>query len=475
MKRWLSIILFSTMFGALWAQHQDPSWSVRRAIINEQCVQNDSLCNVLHKLGIFEGHFRSFFMSTVNHADFPDYYALGIGGGLAYFSPVIKNFQIGLSGFTIYNVASSVLHPTPPFSNRYEIQLFDITNPDNHSDLDRLEDLYVRYYFSQKDHSYLQVGKFHLQTPMVNLQDGRMRPNLQEGLWGEWNNWAKIKFKGGWLWRTSPRGTVQWFTISESLGVYPQGRAVNGLPSNYREQVPSNGIFIGSISYLFSRSLSFELWNYHVDNIFNTLLLKTEWRKKTEHREWFAGVQYIYQQSLVSEALPVEQQYMPHNGKSHAVSTRLGTTKLSNNDKWFINYTRVTSHGRFLFPREWGVEPFYTFMFRERIEGSGNVHAIMLQNIRYLDKPHRFTFHTQAGIFVMPPVQDVALSKYNMPPFYHLNVRGKYRFTGFLHGLHADILYSYKGSLVRDLEVTPANYHNKVDNHLLSVVLDYYF
>lgn len=475
MKKWLTIILLGTAFGTTWAQHQDPSWSVRRAIINEQCTQNDSLCNMLHKLGVFEGHFRSFFMSTINHADFPDYYALGIGGGLAYFSPVIKNFQIGLSGFTIYNLSSSILHPNPPFLNRYEIQLFDVNNPDNHSDLDRLEDLYVRYYFSQKDHSYLQVGKFHLQTPMVNLQDGRMRPNLQEGLWGEWNNWEKIQFKGGWLWSTSPRGTVQWFTISQSLGIYPQGRAINGLPSDYRGKVSSKGIFIGSLSYLPNRSLSFELWDYHVDNIFNTALFKTEWKKKSEHKEWFTGVQYIYQHSLMSADLPVVQQYIPHNGKSQAISTRLGFTRLTNNEKWFINYTRVTSHGRFLFPREWGVEPFYTFMFRERIEGSGNVHAIMLQNIRYLDKPHRFTFHTQAGIFVMPPVQDVALNKYNMPSFYHLNVRGKYRFTGFLHGLHADILYSYKGTLLKDLEVTPINYHNKVDTHLLSVVLDYYF
>lgn len=475
MRKWFTIMLIGVAFATSRAQNQDPSWSVRRAIINEQCLQNDSLCNVLHKLGIFEGHFRSFFMSTINHADFPDYYALGVGGGLAYFSPVIKNFQIGLSGFTIYNVASSVLHPNPPFNNRYELQLFDVTDPDNHGDLDRLEDLYLRYYFSQKNHSHLQIGKFHLQTPMVNLQDGRMRPNLQEGLWGEWNNWKKIKLKGGWLWKTSPRGTVQWFTISNSLGVYPQGRAVNGLPSDYREKISSNGIFIVNLSYLPTRSLNIELWDYHVDNLFNSSLLKAEWKKKTEHKEWLAGGQYVYQHSLMSNSLPTEQQYMPHNEKSHAVSTRLGFTRLSNNEKWYINYTRVTSHGRFLFPREWGVEPFYTFMFRERIEGSGNVHAVMMQNIRYLDKSHHLTFHTQAGIFIMPTVQDVRLNKYNMPSFYHLNMRGKYRFTGFLHGLHADILYTYKGSLVRDLEVTPANYHNKVNNHLLSVVLDYYF
>ncbi len=475
MRKWIHIILFSTMFGTTWAQHQDPSWSVRRATINEQCTQNDSLCNMLHKLGVFEGHFRSFFMSTINRGEFPDYYALAMGGGLAYFSPVIKNFQIGLSGFTIYNVSSSVLHPNPPFSNRYEIQLFDITDPDNHSDLDRLEDLYLRYYFSQKHHSYIQIGKFHLQTPLVNLQDGRMRPNLQEGLWGEWNNWEKLKLKGGWIWRTSPRGTVQWFTIGQSVGIYSRGRAVNGLPSDYAGKVLPHGIFTGNITYIPAKPLTIELWNYYVDKIFNTSLLKSEWKKKTEHREWLAGIQYLYQRSLMNNILPVEQQYITHSARSHTISTRIGFTRLRNNEKWFINYTRITSHGRFLFPREWGVEPFYTFMFRERLEGAGNAHGIMMQNIRPIDKSGRFTFHTQAGIFVMPSVQDVALNKYNMPSFYHLNVRGNYRFTGFLHGLHADVLYSYKGNLVRGLEVTPANYHNKVNNHLLSVVLDYYF
>ncbi|MCS6974542.1 MAG: OprD family outer membrane porin [Cyclobacteriaceae bacterium] len=475
MKRWLVIILWSAAFAKAWTQHQDPSWSVRRAIINEQCMQNDSLCNVLHKLGVFEGHFRTFFMGTLNHRDFPDYYALAMGGGLAYFSPVIKNFQVGLSGFTIYNLSSSVLHPNPPFNNRYEIQLFDVTDPDNHGDLDRLEDLYLRYYLSQKNHSHIQIGKFHLQTPLVNLQDGRMRPNLQEGIWAEWNNWKKIKFKGGWIWRTSPRGTVRWYTISHSLGVYPGGRAVNGLPSDYAGRTPSDGIFIGSVSYLPSATLNIEWWNYYVDNLFNTSLFKTEWKRKSNSKEWFAGIQYVYQHSLMDSSLPAEQQYMPAGSRSQAISTRVGFTRLGNNEKWHLNYTRITSHGRFLFPREWGVEPFYTFMFRERIEGAGNVHAIMLQNIRHLDKSHQLTLHTQAGIFAMPPVENASLNKYNMPSFYHLNVRGRYRFTGFLHGLHADILYSYKGTLVKNLETTPANYHNKVDNHLLSVVLDYYF
>jgi hypothetical protein len=65
----------------------------------------DSLKRVLHDMGKFEGHLRTFFMNTVNQRNSPDYYALAGGGGLAYYSPVIKHFQVGISGFIIYNVS----------------------------------------------------------------------------------------------------------------------------------------------------------------------------------------------------------------------------------------------------------------------------------------------------------------------------------------------------------------------------------
>ncbi|QOI98612.1 MAG: outer membrane porin, OprD family [Flammeovirgaceae bacterium] len=469
---WFSV---TAIVGSIKAQHQDPSWSVRRAIINQQCIQADSLCNVLHKMGTFEGHLRTFFMGTVNHEDYPDYYALAMGGGLAYFSPVIKNFQVGMSGFIIYNMASSHLGPQPPYTNRYELGLFDINNPDNHDDLDRLEDLYLRYYISQENHSYFQVGKFHLKTPLINLQDGRMRPNLQQGIWGEWNEFKKIKLSGGWLWRTSPRSTIRWFDIGESLGVYPGGRATNGLKSAYAGNVKSDGIAIANVTLLPVKGLEVQAWNYRVTNVFNTSLLKAEYKTRKNNKQWFVGMQYLTQHSLYSDTVALEKQYTPADEKAHALSARVGTTQVTRGDSWDLNYTRITAHGRFLFPREWGVEPFYTFMFRERVEGAGDVHAIMLQNQRPLGKGKNLSLQTQGGVYWMPSVSNAVLNKYTMPGFYHINVRARYKFKGFMHGLQGDIMYSYKGNLDRNVEVSPATYHNKVDAHLLSVVLDYYF
>jgi hypothetical protein len=58
-----------------YAQHHDPNWSAKRVLIDKHSLESDSLLNILHNTGTFEGHIRNFFMATTNHGDFPDYYA----------------------------------------------------------------------------------------------------------------------------------------------------------------------------------------------------------------------------------------------------------------------------------------------------------------------------------------------------------------------------------------------------------------
>lgn len=455
-------------------QHHDPSWTAKSVLIDKKRLEKDSLKNILHNTGTFEGHLRNFFMSTTNYGDYPDYFAMGVGGGLGYYSPIIKGFQVGLSGFIIYNIASSPLSPSPPFSNRYEVGLFDMTNPDNHEDLDRLEDLYLRYYLTKKNKSFIQVGKFHLKTPMINLQDGRMRPNLQEGIWGEWNDSKKIKMKGGWLWRTSPRSTIHWFDIGASL-VYPNGRAVNGEKANYSNYTHSEFITIANVTWKPVKSIDYQVWNYQVDQLFNMSLNKIEIRKNLGERTLMGGFQYAWQKSLYKDTLTIEKQYITQDEQSHMFSSRIGIIHDKKGEEWNVNYTRITRHGRYLFPREWGIEPFYTFMQRERNEGSGDVHAATLQHMRYLDKEKHWELMGTAGMYWMPSVNDARLNKYAMPSYYQFNARSRYRFDGFLRGLNLEVLYTYKGNLSKEIEVQPSYYHNKVNMHHVSVVMDYYF
>lgn len=475
MVRLVFIFLLSGFHPLLLAQHQGASWSTRRAIINQQRAEGDSLCNVLHNMGTFEGHIRNYFMGTANHEDYPDYTAWAVGGGLAYFSPVIYNFQVGMSGFIIYNLTSSDLSTDGPYSNRYEVGLFDITDPENHHDLDRLEDLYLRYYFSIHDHSYLQVGKFHLNTPLLNLQDGRMRPNLQEGVWGEWSSWNKVKLKGGWLWRTSPRSTVEWYDMSESIGVYSEGRATNGERSQYHGHIETPGISISNVEVQPSKEVNLDIWNYYVPNLFNLSLGEVEYSRRNKGIDVVTGFQYYWQSSLFNEDVPVEQQYIQPGEQSHAFSARVGFKNTLRHNEWFLNYTRITSHGRFLFPREWGVESFYTRINRERVEGSGDVHALMLENYKVVDHDQHLAFRTMAGVYWMPQLDNALLNKYSLPSFYQFSLNSRYNFGGFLHGLQADLIYTFKGQLSQNLPETPAVFHNKVDMHHITLVLDYYF
>src|SRR5690606_5340700 len=169
------------------------------------------------------------------------------------------------------------------------------------------------------------------------------------------------------------------------------------------------------------------------------------------------------------------RQYITKDEQSHSLSARLSMQHNRSGEEWNINYTRITDHGRFLFPREWGIESFYTFLPRERMEGMGDVHAVMMQHRRKLDKLKQLDLQASAGVYLLPSVTNAQLNKYAMPSFYQANMRLGYTFSGFMHGLKADLLYVYKGNLTKDLEEAPSFIHNKVNMHHVSLVLDYYF
>jgi hypothetical protein len=171
----------------------------------------------------WEAHTRTFAMGTINEGDLKDDYAIASGAGIGVLTKPIYGFQVGVTGFFIYNLSSSELHKPDSLTgqgNRYEVGLFDVENPGNKNDLDRLEELYLKYNLSK---SAFTVGKININTPFINPQDGRMRPTISEGVWLNINESKKFGVNGGWIWRISPRSTVQWFSIANSMGINPSG------------------------------------------------------------------------------------------------------------------------------------------------------------------------------------------------------------------------------------------------------------
>ncbi|HCP92618.1 MAG TPA: hypothetical protein DIU05_01090 [Bacteroidetes bacterium] len=198
--------------------------------------------------GKFYGHGRYYFMATDNDRKLKDFYANAFGIGIGYKSAAIKGFQFGLSGYFIYNLYSSDFtqtDATTKVGSRYEIGQFDMLNPTNHHDMDRLEDLYLKY--SHKK-STVKFGKQHIKTPFINPQDGRMRPTLVEGLLFDWNPIQKIKVEGGWLFGVSPRSTVGWYGIGQSMSIFGTGVNPNGKPSGYAGNVNSNAVYFAGVT-----------------------------------------------------------------------------------------------------------------------------------------------------------------------------------------------------------------------------------
>jgi hypothetical protein len=415
-------------------------------------------------------HSRSYFMSTINEVGLKDDYALAQGAGIGLLTVPVKGFQLGVAGYFIFNLVSSDLSKPDALSggnNRYEIGQFDVTNPKNKHDLDRLEDLFLKYSFRKNS---ITIGRMELNTPFMNLQDGRMRPTLEEAVWLNMYQFKKIKFNGGYVWGVSPRSTIQFYDLKSSVGIYGQGVNTDGTKSNYLNNIASKGFYMGNIQLLPFKKFEINIWNGFFENVSNTALveLKNE-IAKNEDVKYYQGLMYFRQDAVNNGGNANQSQtYMNKGAQANVVSARFGVKR-----KRFdinVNYTHITGDGRYLMPREWGRDPFYTFMARERNEGAGSVHA-MNTNITFTSKNQNLKSTLAYGFYKMPAVTDTRLNKYGMPSYHQINLSSSYAFKHFWKGLELRFLVAAKIKSGNDY-LAPKYIYNKVNMTNFSLVAD---
>lgn len=442
---------------------------------NEQDSANTKTLKDFMMKGHFHGHSRSFFMATDNAPALIDYHALAIGAGIGYESAKLYGFQFGISGFFISKIWSNQLGAIDPQSgsrSRYELGNFDIQAPENHNNLNRLENFNIKYYFGK---SRIIFGKQNLKTPFINPQDGRMRPTLEDGLWIEIKELEKLQFNGGWIHGISPRSTFRWFSVGKSIGTYPLGNDLYGNPSNYRNQLSSRGVAIANISYTPIKELKINVWNYYVENIFNTAFAQIDGQipvNKKKEKAIVLGIQGGYQNALNNGGnVDSLRAYLHKDSESVFYSLRAGYK--TSQFEFTLNYTHIADKDRFLMPREWGIEPFYTFLPRERMEGSANSRAMVLKSEFKIKK----NLHSGIayGYFFMPDVKKhVAQNKYTMPSFNQLNVFLNYEFDGYLKGFNIQVLYVYKDAMGNTYN--EGRYiANKVNMSNYNLIINYHF
>jgi hypothetical protein len=448
MKKLFALIyILATLLFALNTNAQHQEISDKPTVWKEKSNEKIDSTSILHafKNGNFSGHFRYFFMSTNNESGLSDYYANALGGGLKFETATFHNFQFGVSGYYIFNIGSSDFTQNAPVtnSNRYEVALFDIQNPSNKDNLSRLEELYLKYNYKN---STITLGKQLLNTSFINLQDGRMRPTEVNGIWVDFNENKKTKINLGYLYGISPRSTLKYFEIGESIGIYPTGVNPDGTKSDYAGNLDSNGIFIVGVRNEFIKNLKALLWNQYVENIFNSALLQMDYKYNLNpNSKLLFGFQTIYQNALNSGGNEdPSKTYFEKNGNSQTFGGRFGWQ--NKKIELTLNYNRITAKGRYLMPREWGRDPFYTFMPRERNEGFGDVHAVMTK-IQYANPKETFKLSLAVGYFGMPDVKNFTLNKYGLPSYVQTNADIRYQFQGILKGFDAQLLYVHKFSV----------------------------
>lgn len=424
--------------------------------------------------GHFYGHGRNFFSSTINQNTLSDYYALGVGGGIGYHSAHWNGFSFGISGFFIYNLKSSDLASPDPQTgalNRYEVGLFDHLNPNNHHDLDRLEDLFIQY---ERPKLKLTFGKQHIISPLINPQDGRMRPTLVDGLLLNWKASKHFSVDGGVLGKISPRGTVSWFNIGQSMGIYPQGRQVDGTPSDYANNIKSDFIALLGTNYKLNK-FDLKTYNYFVDNVMHVALLQLQYTDNASTNRWkpFAALQAI-RQDAINHGGNYNQKlaYLPKGSVSHVFSGRIGVKSPTGKYTLFVNATRIPNGDRFVFPREWGRDAWFTFIPRERAEGNADYSAVSgwaslkVNNALRIDLAQSFNW--------LAPTSNAEKNKYAMPSYGHTMLDARYVFQNQLKGADIQLLYVFKNPLT-DTFGNDRLIINKVNMHLINVVLNYHF
>lgn len=469
----LVIVVFSLIPFVGLTQHQEVGEKPASWKGNESEFVDSNSVLYAFKNGRMDGHLRYFFCATDNNGKLSDYFANAAGGGIRFETSKFHGFQFAVSGFFVFNIGSSDLTSADSMTkqlNRYEIGLFDIEDPTNRKDIDRMEEFYLKYNFKK---SYLRFGRQLINTPFINLQDGRMRPTGVEGAWLEINDIPKLKVEGGWLFSISPRSTVKWYSTAESVGLYSAGVSSTGLKSGYAGELESLGAFTLGVKYEPRKWISIKLWDLYFENVMNSALIQTDVNVKlNETKSFIIGAQFIRQDAVNDGGnFELAKRYIDKDAVSMVFSSRLGI--LGKRAGFSLNYTHITDHGRYLMPREWGRDPFYTFMPRERNEGYGNVHAM---NVNWsLNFPeNRIKTSLAIGYFQLPDTKNFLLNKYNMPSYYQINADVRYSFKGLLKGLDAQLLFVAKLN-AGDLHNDAKSEFNKVNMELYNLVLNYHF
>jgi hypothetical protein len=420
--------------------------------------------------GYFEFHKRTFTMSTINEGVIDDYFTIASGAGLGYYSPSFHNFHFGFSGFFVFQIYQHNLHEIDPIAgkgSRYERQLYDLSNVKNSNDLDRLEEFYVTY---ELEKLKFELGRQKFESPLLNENDNRMRPNIFSGLTARYKG-DHLKLSAGWFVAETIRGTLHWYDIDQTYGIYGQGRNPMGDSLSYKGNI--NTLGLGVLGAEFEKgNWKLQGWNYTGENVFNLSFGQVDYKVEKEKLTFIFGAQGLYEYALNNGGNSNRSKaYILPTEKTFAGGGRIGAVLKAH--KLSINYFGISGQGRYLFPREWGREKFYASLTRELFEGYGGLNTFVLK-YKFNPENKQYWFSLGAGFIDQPDNENLQLSKYGLDDYYHFSGKFDYKFNGYLEGLDIKCIVACKLE-VNEGSMSYRQKINKADMLNLNLVIDYKF
>lgn len=425
------------------------------------------------KDGNLSGNQRTFLMATDNQDNLMDWYGLSTGGNVNYSTTKYNGFSLSLGYYGLTNVFgnSNLKDSITGKQSRYVLGNYDFADINNRT-YGYVGEAVLKY---KSEQFHLNIGRFKYKSPLLNPQDGSMLPTLVQGLNISYNVNSSITTEFSWFESILARSSSRFLSIEESFGVYPQGLSVGQGPSKYKGNLNSNGIFVSSIKYK-SKTLNFRLYNYTIENVLNSMYVDVSKQALVFGLKSKFSFQYIRQDNLNRNTnLSVSEMYMSEEmaqvfGAKYQIAPR-------NKMLVSLNANYITDQGRFLFPREWGIEPLYTFQKRERLEGMSNTFSWMIdfKNTLLIKETRKINYSLSYGHYYRPDIQNHSQNKYLMPANSQLTFDVLYLPQSIKKGFVLEWITAFKSPLSNDEILNMKAVLNKVNMISHNLILNYYF
>lgn len=414
-------------------------------------------------------HNRTYLMGTWNQGPLRDDATWAEGGEMGLLTAPIRGWRFGFSGYFIFDMGSTALgEDVGGFPNRYEIGQYDVTDRLAYTELERLEDLFIE---KKSVNTYVKWGRQTLETPFFNKQDGRMRPTTEEGLLVQ----HSLK---GWMaqaaaiWAVSPRSTIHWYDLKASIGRY--GTGINPLIGGKHTLDMEEGfsaLFLANTVSPSWKNMTIHSWSMVWPSVFQTHRIGIDHQPKVKGMVW--GLHSYDQRALGNGGNPDQMEtYALKDHHARVYSGQLGHFAKSTFgfDSFTFNGTRITDDGRYLMPREWGRDPFFTFLPRERNEGLADMWAATLK----WDHLHnQQEWIVAAGVYRLPAWDDFTRNKYQTPSYNQFYLEWADALTGFWKGVKIRTMLAFKWSNDSTLpDFVKVNTVNMINSN---VIVDYHF